>query len=440
MRTFIAYCIVAVVALAISVSVAAQAGQRSRQDNTAKKSTADQIEKKSSQQESEDIAALYLSVDLVTVPISASDRNGLFIPDLRKADFKVYEDKVEQQIEFFTREYMPFQVVLMLDTSASTQEKLRQIQQASIAFVEELHPQDKVKIISFDDEVRELSDFTSDRDALRNAIEQTQPGQGTRLYDAVQRAIASLYRTKITRTAIVLFTDGVDWRSHKETYNSNIHNIEESGIIVYPIRYDTRAETEALLRDQERQGGLPDIGVILGGPSTTGTPPTFPGGNPSPGRIPTDRNGPLKLPPVIINRPRTDRTPGDNRYPDRRNDPTNPSPGGGRLPDDPTDPNSYPGRRRDDSTSVMLDQLYRTADQYLNEIAAKTGGKLHRADTLISLPDAFSKIAAELRTQYLIGYYPTNDPKKGGYRKIKVETRRKGVVIRTRPGYTAKPR
>lgn len=388
------------------------------------------------------------------MPVSASDRNGLFVPDLKAQDFKVYEDKVEQRIEFFAKDYLPFQVVLMLDTSASTQEKLHQIQKASIAFVQELHPQDRVKIISFDDQVRELSDFTSDREALRRAIEQTRPGQGTRLYDAVRRAIASLSASKIPRTAIVLFTDGVDWRSHTETYDKNIRDIEESGIIVYPIRYDTRAETEALLRAQQSQGVIPDIGVILGGPPSTGTPPTFPGGSPVPGNTPGRRNDPLGLPPVVINRPRTDRMPGDRRYPDNRNDPyprdrrypddrndpTNPYPGSGRYPDSRNDPTTYPGGRSGDSTSVMLDNLYRTADQYLNEIATKTGGKLHRADTLTSLPNAFAQIAAELRTQYLIGYYPDMDASKGGYRKIKVESRRKGVLVRTRPGYTPKPR
>ena len=60
-----------------------------------------------------------------------------------------------------------------------------------------------------------------------------------------------------------------------------------------------------------------------------------------------------------------------------------------------------------------------------------------RADTLESLPDAFAKIAAELRTQYMIGYYPLNKERDEKYRKIAVSTVRKGVVIRARPGYLA---
>ena len=77
------------------------------------------------------------------------------------------------------------------------------------------------------------------------------------------------------------------------------------------------------------------------------------------------------------------------------------------------------------------------ADAYLGELAKKSGGRLLRADTIGSLPDAFLKIAAELRTQYAVGYYPTNKARDGQYRKIKVTTTRKNVVVRARPGYRA---
>jgi VWFA-related protein len=85
----------------------------------------------------------------------------------------------------------------------------------------------------------------------------------------------------------------------------------------------------------------------------------------------------------------------------------------------------------------MLDQLYLTADSYLKELADKTGGRILRADTLGSLPDAFAKIAAELRTQYALGYYPSNKARDGQYRKIKVSSTRKSVIVRARPGYRA---
>ena len=83
----------------------------------------------------------------------------------------------------------------------------------------------------------------------------------------------------------------------------------------------------------------------------------------------------------------------------------------------------------------MLDGLYLKADSYLKQLETKSGGKLLRADTLGDLPAAFAKIAAELRTQYTLGYYPSNKSRDGKYRKIKVNTVRKDVVVRARPGY-----
>ena len=77
------------------------------------------------------------------------------------------------------------------------------------------------------------------------------------------------------------------------------------------------------------------------------------------------------------------------------------------------------------------------ADSYLQVLAEKSGGRLLRADTLASLPVAFEKIAAELRTQYMLGYYPLNKERDETYRKIKVATTRKNVVVRARPGYLA---
>ena len=83
----------------------------------------------------------------------------------------------------------------------------------------------------------------------------------------------------------------------------------------------------------------------------------------------------------------------------------------------------------------MLDSAYATADAYLYDLAEVSGGRLHRADTLGSLPTAFANIAAELRTQYSLGYYPTNLARDGKFRKVKVRTTRAGVVVRARPGY-----
>ena len=86
----------------------------------------------------------------------------------------------------------------------------------------------------------------------------------------------------------------------------------------------------------------------------------------------------------------------------------------------------------------MLNNLYLMADSYLKELADRSGGQVYRADTLALLPQAFAAIAAELRTQYMLGYYPSNKNLDGSYRKIQVKTSRKDIAVRARPGYRAK--
>jgi hypothetical protein len=338
----------------------------------------------------------------------------------------------------------------MLDTSSSTQDKLREIQQAAFTFVQQLQPADRVKVISFDDNVKDLNEFTNDREILRKAINGTRSGQGTKVYDAMDLAMNTVRQIR-GRKAIVIFTDGMDWHSDSATFEGNVRFLDEEGVIVYPIRYDTRATTERLAREQASgiSPQLPTIGVIRQPPPAGTTAPTFPSDDPTPTSGTQRRTGPLGLPTAdeIMRRRREEER---NRYPEPSRNPA-PTGGPGDIPPNPNDRNvrvpRVPGSttrtegtvptRPDDSITAMLDAAYLTADSYLKTLAEKSGGRLLRADTLGSLPDAFSQIAAELRTQYMLGYYPLNKERDERYRRIKVTTARKDVVIRARPGYLA---
>lgn len=381
------------------------------------------------------VETLKTDTDLVTVPVVASSRNGKYIADLTKEEFKLSEDGVPQEIAFLATVNAPFHVVLLLDTSASTKEKLPMIQRAAQTFVEQLGPTDKVKVISFDDKVRDLNDFTSDKALLRAVISKTTSGEGTKVYDAFDRGLNSL-RPITGRRAIVIFTDGVDWHSDAATFEGTLKNLDELGVIVYPIRFDTHAETERLLREQDAQTngvGLPTSDVIRGtGGRPSTTPPTFPGGDPDSVPNGGQRRG-TSLPDIIFSRP-------VRRQPtEPQGSPSDPFPDPSRGTPPPIDRTGGTNRRdtANDQIKLILDQAYFTADSYLRELADRSGGQLERADTLAMLPQAFAAIAAELRTQYLLGYYPTNRAKDGKYRKIQVKTTRKDISVRARPGYSA---
>jgi len=397
----------------------------------------------------QDVETIKIDTNLVTVPVIATDANGVYVADLRQEEFVLTEDGVPHQIAFFGKVTLPFHVVLMLDTSSSTQDKLRVIQQAALTFVQQLQPADRVKVISFDDKVRDLNEFTSNRETLQAAIYSTRSGEGTKVYDAMELAMNTIRRIQ-GRKAIVLFSDGMDWHSDSATFNSTVRYLDEEGVIVYPIRYDTRATTERLAREQAGET-LPTISVIRQPPPSGTTAPTFPGGDGVPASGSKPKTGPFGLPSaeeIMRRRREEERRRSPDSYPPgelpeptpRAPDKGVPTVAGGRpapAPGSTTTTDGSSRRSSDDSIGRMLDMAYSTADKYLETLAEKTGGRLLRADTIASLPDAFSKIAAELRTQYLLGYYPQNKERDERYRKIKVATARKNVILRARPGYLA---
>lgn len=100
---------------------------------------------------------------VVTVPVRVLDRKGRFVGGLMKENFQIFEDKIEQEIAFFSDQQQPFTVALVLDMSYSSKFKIKEIQRAAMDFINELRPADKVLVISFDGEVHVLSRPTNDR-------------------------------------------------------------------------------------------------------------------------------------------------------------------------------------------------------------------------------------------------------------------------------------
>src|ERR1041384_7201801 len=124
---------------------------------------------------------------LVTVPVSVMDRNGRYVPLLRRDQFRLEENGVEQKIAYFATTDSPFSVVLLIDTSGSTQFRLEDIQKAATDFVDKLKRHDSVMVMSFDDRIQVQCNATTDREVIYKAIRRTRTGGGgTRLYDAVE--------------------------------------------------------------------------------------------------------------------------------------------------------------------------------------------------------------------------------------------------------------
>jgi len=217
---------------------------------------------------------------LVTVPVTVMDRSGRYVPLLRRDQFRLSENGVEQKIAYFATTDSPFSVVLLIDTSGSTDFRLSEIQNAAMQFVEKLKPTDSVMVMSFDDRIQVQCKATTDRNEIQKAIRHTRTGGGTRLYDAVDEILRKQLATITGRKAVVLFTDGVDTTSHRASYDSTLRLAEESDAPIYSVDYDTSGFGGGM------GGGIPlpgGRGRVLGLPLPTpggGIPGGVPGASP----------------------------------------------------------------------------------------------------------------------------------------------------------------
>jgi VWFA-related protein len=186
-----------------------------------------------------------VETNLVTIPVSVFDRNGLYIPGLKQDDFKIFEDGKEQQVAYFGTQNEPFTVALLLDTSPSTQYKIDEIHAAAKAFVNQLSPRDSVIVIEFNSSVKIQCERTTDRDKIDHGIEKAKFGDGTSLYNAVDEALRKQLSRIEGRKAVVLFTDGVDTTSRKNSYDTTVAYAEESDTLVFPVYFNTYADNQA---------------------------------------------------------------------------------------------------------------------------------------------------------------------------------------------------
>ncbi len=134
-----------------------------------------------------------IETDLVIIPAQISQRGGKPVTNLKKEEFKVFENGKEQDIAYFSNEQQPFTVALVLDMSYSSVFKLQEIQNAALTFVNQLRQNDKVMIVSFDEKVNVLCEPTDNRKVLKLAIEGAKIASGTSLYSAIDVVLSEKF-------------------------------------------------------------------------------------------------------------------------------------------------------------------------------------------------------------------------------------------------------
>ena len=177
-----------------------------------------------------------------SLPVIVSDREGRYIPGLKKEDFTVYQDGVKQNITFFATFDEPLSVALLLDTSGSTEDVLKSIKNAAKDFVNLLNPQDKCLVATFDNQVKILNPFTSDRSTLKKSLDKIKSSAlgGTLMYNAVEQITQKSFADVAGRKVVIVLTDGVDFGS-AVTKDELLDQFEESDVLIYTVFYRTGA-------------------------------------------------------------------------------------------------------------------------------------------------------------------------------------------------------
>jgi Ca-activated chloride channel homolog len=158
-------------------------------------------------------------VELVSLNVTVTDPAARYVTDLQQGDFQVFEDGVLQDVTFFNKTNLPIALGLLLDTSASMENKLPIAQEAAIGFAKKLRPQDLAEVIDFDSRVLILQTFTNKAAELEQAIRKTSAGGSTSMYNAIYIALKDLKKIvatnvdEIRRQAIVILSDGEDTSS-----------------------------------------------------------------------------------------------------------------------------------------------------------------------------------------------------------------------------------
>jgi Ca-activated chloride channel family protein len=190
-------------------------------------------------------------VNLVDILFTVLNRRNKLVPDLEKADFKIFDDKAPQEIRYFSKQTdLPLRIGMLLDTSNSIRDRLKFEQDASTNFLFSVlrHNKDEAFVMTFDDEPQVIQKFTGDAGSLRDEIFKTRAGGGTAIYDAIYSACLNELshpprppgdQPDVVRRVMILISDGDDNLSN-HTRAEAIEMAQRASVVIYTISTSTQ--------------------------------------------------------------------------------------------------------------------------------------------------------------------------------------------------------
>ena len=203
------------------------------------------------QRKQEEPFRINLDVNLVQLPVTVNDKNGLMVAGLTQENFQILEDKVPQEISLFKHEDIPLSMGLILDNSGSMRPKRERVHTAALTFVKESNPDDETFVIAFDENAYLQQDFTGSLGDLVDALDELDPRNGTALHDAIYLGMDHVKKGRLDKRTILVISDGED-KDSVMSYEKLLKYVRESkNVAVYAI---------GLLDEDEGSGGLFGVG------------------------------------------------------------------------------------------------------------------------------------------------------------------------------------
>jgi len=258
--------------------------------------------------------SLHIDVDLALVNVTVTDPYNLLVTGLDPDNFRIFENNVEQEIQYFSSEDVPISIGVIFDLSGSMANKVGKAREAALQFFKTANPQDEFFLVSFNDRAEVMSTFTSNVEDLQSRILSASAKGRTALLDAIYLGLNEMRNAQNAKRALLIISDGGDNNS----------------------RYSEK-DIKRLVREADTQ--LYSVGIF--------------------------------------------------------------------------DPFEYRSRTPEELSGPSL----------LTEVTELTGGRAFTVENVNELPDIATKIGAELRNQYILGYHPSNKSHDARWRKIKIKLR-----------------
>ena len=221
-------------------------------------------------QEKSDTSQVFRAgVEVVSLNVTVINSQGHYVTDLEQNDFSLFEDGAKQDLNFFNKTNLPIALSLLIDSSASMEQRLGVAQEAAIGFSRTIRPQDLAQIVDFDSRVEIKQGFTNKVEDLERAIRNTSSGGSTALHNAVYIALKELAKIRaknpeeIRRQAIVLLSDGED-TSSLVSFEEVLELAKRSETAIYTVGLQPR-ETGALRGFREAEFVLRQLAQETGG-------------------------------------------------------------------------------------------------------------------------------------------------------------------------------